>query len=335
LPKVSVIIPCYNEQATIALTLDSIYKQTYPRQELQVIIADGLSTDQTRFEIDRFKSEHSDLTIQVVDNPGRAIPSGLNIAIANSNGQYLIRMDAHSIPYPDYIEQCLFDLRKGLGDNVGGIWEILPGGNGWIARAIAEAASHPLGVGDASYRISNKAGVVDTVPFGAFSRKLYEEIGPFDETLLTNEDYEFNTRITKSGKKVWLDPAIRSVYYARATLRQLAKQYWRYGYWKQQMLKRYPTTARWRQILPPLFSLSLLVLTFLAIFVNLARLALGLEILIYILILEIASFYISIKKNDAILPLGIPAAIAVMHVSWGLGFCWSFVHDVFNAGQKK
>ena len=103
---------------------------------------------------------------------------------------------------------------------------------------------------------------MDTVPFGAFRRSLIDKIGLFDETLLTNEDYEFNTRIRQSGGRVWLDPEIVTVYYARSTLRDLARQYWRYGYWKFRMLRRYPDTLRWRQALPPLFVASLIGLTF-------------------------------------------------------------------------
>ena len=127
-----------------------------------------------------------------------------------------------------------------------------------MAQSIAAAASHPLGVGDALYRHASKASQVDTVPFGAFKRELLALVGFFDESLLTNEDYEFNTRIRKSGGTIWLDPAIRSVYFARPTLAALARQYSRYGFWKWRMLRRYPETLRWRQGLPPLFVLSLL-----------------------------------------------------------------------------
>ena len=110
------------------------------------------------------------------------------------------------------------------------------------------------------YRLAAAPGAVDTVPFGAFRRSLIERIGPFDETLLTNEDYEFNTRIRQRGGTVWLDPAIRSVYFARPDLAALARQYFRYGFWKFRMLQRYPGTVRWRQALPPLFVASLVAL---------------------------------------------------------------------------
>jgi len=167
-----------------------------------------------------------------VDNPRRSIPSAVNCAIQNSRGEIIVRLDAHSKPYPDYVQNCVDALEQGRGDTIGGVWEIHPGAPTWIARSIAVAAAHPLGVGDAFYRHTKVAAEVDTVPFGSFRRSLVDRVGYFDESLLTNEDYEFYVRVRNAGGRIWLDPAIRSVYFARSTLGQLARQYRRYGFWK-------------------------------------------------------------------------------------------------------
>jgi succinoglycan biosynthesis protein ExoA len=228
MPKVSVIVPCYNEQATIRLLLDALRKQTFPCANMEVVIADGLSTDGTREAIAAFQADFPDLSVRVIDNTLRTIPSGVNRAIEASRGGIILRLDAHSKPFPDYVENCVKALEEGQGDNVGGVWEIQPGADTWIAKSIAVAAAHPLGVGDALYRHARYAAEVDTVPFGSFKRELISRIGFFDESLLTNEDYEFNARIRKAGGRIWLDPSIRSVYFARSTLQELARQYWRY-----------------------------------------------------------------------------------------------------------
>ena len=264
--NVSIIVPCYNEEATIQLLLESISRQTYPITDLEVILADGMSTDRTRLKVAVFQEANPDLKIKIVDNPKRIIPAALNAGLRVAQGEIVVRLDGHSMPYPDYVEQCVADLQLGQGDNVGGVWEIRPGNETWLANSIAVAAAHPLGVGDARYRLVSRAGAVDTVPFGSFKRQLFERIGEFDETLLTNEDYEFNSRIRKQGGTIWLDPAIRSVYFARSNLGELARQYWRYGFWKSRMLRRYPETLRWRQALPPLFVLGVAGLGILAIF---------------------------------------------------------------------
>lgn len=325
LPKVSVIVPCYNEQPTIRLLLEALYEQTFPRAEMEVIVADGRSTDGTRDAIAAFQQDFSELSVRVVENKNRSIPAALNRAIEAARGEIILRLDAHSRPYPDYVAKSVSALLEGRGENVGGVWEIHPGAQSWVAQSIAAAAAHPLGVGDALYRHAREAAEVDTVPFGAFRRSMIDRIGYFDESLLTNEDYEFNVRIRRAGGKIWLDPAIRSVYYARATFLELARQYWRYGFWKWRMLRRYPDTVRWRQALPPLFVLSLILLLVLSIFFPLARVLLIGELVLYAGILVLAGLLAAYRQRRWSLLLGLPLAIAIMHVSWGSGFVGSML----------
>ncbi|HPH95351.1 MAG TPA: glycosyltransferase family 2 protein [Anaerolineaceae bacterium] len=322
---VSIIIPCYNEEATISLLLTGLLEQTYALERLEVVIADGLSTDQTRARIAAFQTAHPELAVQVVDNPKKNIPAALNAAMRAARGEIFVRLDAHSIPSPDYVARCVEALETEKGENVGGVWQIRPGADTWLAKSIAAAAAHPFGVGDAQYRYTTRAAEVDTVPFGAFRRSLVDRIGGFDETLLTNEDYEFNVRIRQSGGKVWLDPAIRSAYFARSTPGELARQYWRYGYWKARMLRRYPRTLRWRQGLPPLFVISLAVLLLLAPWTWLAQAALLAELALYALVIFTAGMQVALRQHAAFYFVGVPLAIAVMHFCWGSGFLWSLV----------
>jgi len=329
-PLVTVIVPCYNEEATIALLLDAVYRQTWPINEIEVLIADGISTDNTRERIIEFKNRCPELEVHIIENPLRIIPAALNCALRAAQGEYIVRLDAHSMPAPNYIERCLENLKNNMGDTVGGIWQIEPGAETWMAQAIAIAAAHPLGVGDARYRYSHRPGEVDTVPFGAFRRDLIEKIGYFDEELLTNEDYEFNARILRGGGRVWFDPDIRSVYFARPDLNALARQYWRYGYWKFRMLRRYPGSLRWRQALPPLFVLGVSLLAVFGIFQETIWWLLLAGLLFYFLILLAASLPLAVRKRDIRLVVSIPLAISVMHFSWGSGFLWSMVYLWFG-----
>ena len=329
-PSVSVIIPCRNEEKTIHLVLDAIHAQTYPRELQQVVIADGFSEDRTREQIESFKTSHPDLDVMVVNNPKRIIPAGLNAAILASSGDLIVRMDAHSIPNPDYVALCVDALERNVAQNVGGVWNIQPGSNSWIARSIAAAAGNPLAVGDARYRFTDKAAYVDTVPYGSYKRELFNQIGLFDETLLANEDYELNTRIIQSGGKIWLDPKIRCVYFARSSLRALSKQYYGYGYWKFQMLKRYPETLRWRQALPPAFILGLFLLLLAGIFWKPALILFAIALGLYLLVLLGVGIHMASKKSDILLIIGIPLAIITMHFSWGAGF----IAGAFGAHKK-
>jgi glycosyltransferase involved in cell wall biosynthesis len=323
MPKVSVIIPCRDEEKTIRLLLEALHGQTFPTGQMEVVISDGHSKDRTRQVIEGFQSKHTDLTIKVVDNTARTIPAALNTAIQHAAGEIIVRLDAHSVPQPDYVQRCVENLEAGKGKNVGGVWQIEPGDDTWVARSIAAAAAHPLGVGDAKYRYTDNPEAVDTVPFGAFYRKLIDEIGGFDETLLANEDYEFNARVRQSGGVVWLDPDIKATYFARHSLSALAKQYWRYGYWKVRMLRRYPGTVRWRQALPPAFIFSILILILLSFAWPQAWLILGLEVVSYALALLLVGLQVALTQKSLSHLIGVPLAIATMHFSWGCAFLWS------------
>ncbi|MCE5208193.1 MAG: glycosyltransferase family 2 protein [Chloroflexi bacterium] len=326
--EVSIIVPCLNEEATIDLLLNAIRGQSFPLSDMEIVIADGMSTDHTRDRITAYQSKYPEIKIILVDNPKRIIPSGLNCAITASTGEYIIRLDGHSIPDPDYVAKCVDLLKAGVAENVGGLWLIQPPSNHWVARSIAAAAANPIGVGDARYRYGQTAGYVDTVPFGSFNRKLFQKTGLFNENLETNEDYEFNVRIRAGGGRIWFDPQIRSIYFSRSDFISLMKQYFRYGYWKLQMLICFPGTLRWRQALPPLFVMSIIILGIAGIWLPAARFLLAGMMLIYVLVLIAASVPQAIKNKDLRILIGIPISIAIMHITWGSGFLWSMVKSL-------
>lgn len=320
---VSVIVPCYNEEKNISFLLEALNQQTYPHELVEIIIIDGQSTDKTLTVIDNEKEKIKKLRIKVITNPQKNIPSALNIGIRNSSGDIIVRMDAHSIPDPNYIKFCVEDLNNKMGSNVGGRWVIIPGSGSKMGKCISLAASHPFGVGDAKYRYSSEPGYVDTVPFGSFYRTLIDEIGYFNEDLLANEDYEFNVRIRNSGKKIYFDPRIKTQYISRDTILSLSKQYWRYGYWKFRMLRKYPDTIRWRQAIPPLFVTGIILLILMSIFIPIVWSLLSIISLLYVLILIIGTLSVIDLKTESYCLFGTPIAIIVMHFSWGLGFLFS------------
>ena len=200
-PGISIVIPCFNEEKNIAALLDSIRMQTIALDLIEIIIADGLSTDNTRKIIQQYSISHPELQIHTIDNEKRVIPTGLNKAIRAAEGEIILRMDAHALPAVDYVARSVATLKEGLGDNVGGVIDIRPSEETWIARAIAIATAHPLGVGDAKYRWGTKASEADTVAFGCFYKSTVEKVGYFNESLLVNEDYEFNARLRNLGLK--------------------------------------------------------------------------------------------------------------------------------------
>jgi GT2 family glycosyltransferase len=292
-----------------------------------VVIADGMSTDKTRDAIEVFADNHKELNIRVVDNPKRHIPAALNTAINASTGQYIVRLDAHCIPERTYVARCIAHLKNDTAENIGGVWIIEPGDTTPIARAIAVAASNVIGTGNAAYRqAGSDEGFSDTVPFGSYKRSLFDKIGPYDERLLSNEDYDLNVRIRKAGGQVYLDPNIQCIYFARTTLKSLAKQYWRYGFWKVKMLSKYPDSIRWRQALPPLFVLSLAVLLSISIFMPVCLLLTAALLSLYLAMVAISVVIDKRSENLTFMEKILStAAVITMHFSWASGFLVSLV----------
>mgnify|MGYP001617733832 CR=1 FL=1 len=318
--NVSVVIPCRNEESRITSLLDALMTQSPGPGPMEIVVADGMSDDGTRSRLGEYASSRPKWRLRVVDNLHRTIPAGLNVALRAATGNVIVRLDAHSSPAPDYIERCLTILEETHAANVGGVWDIEPGAETWVARSIAAAAADPLGAGDARYRTGGAAGPVDTVPFGAFRREWLERVGGYDESLQTNEDYELNWRIRKAGGVVWFDPSIRCKYYARARLRDLARQYARYGFWKARMVLRHTGSLRWRQFLPAGFvSASLLLLAF-AAFAAWAWPVLLAGWVLYALVLLSRGIVLAFRWHEAALAAGVPVALAVMHLCWGGAF---------------
>ena len=320
---VSVVIPCYNEQGFIAKSLESLSDQ-YDEEHYEIIIVDGLSADQTRKEIAEFMKEHKHLSVRIVDNPARNIPTALNLGVQNACGEIIARMDAHAVPPKGYIRRCVEVLTQAGVGVVGMPCHIKPGQQTLIAEAIAIAVSHSFGIGDAKYRLSQSKlsqESVDTVAFSCFRKSLWEELGGFNESLLTNEDYDFNYRVRKLGWQVILDRSGSCDYFARPTLSQLSQQYRRYGYWKAQMVKLHPRSIKLRHMVAPAFVASIIFLMLAGFFLRSAWVVLSLELLLYFLLGFYFGLKVALKSSRGIaMMLVMPIVFFTIHVSWGTSF---------------
>lgn len=226
--KVAVVIPTLNEEKFIARCLDSVISQSYPFADIDVMVVDGGSKDRTKEIVTAYNKKHPN--IRLLTNPRRIQSIAFNIGVQNSSAPYIVRLDAHALYKPYYIEGCM----KGLeGDpkrgNVGGQWDIQPQNDSLWATTNAILNYSKFGIGGASYRVGAQAGNVDTVPFGSFPRTMIEKIGGMRDDLPRGEDNEFNSRIKKAGYDIYFDPAIECVYYARPTLKASCKQMYANG----------------------------------------------------------------------------------------------------------
>jgi glycosyltransferase involved in cell wall biosynthesis len=272
-----------------------------------------MSDDGTRDILDRLAA--GDPRIRYVDNPTRRTPNGLNLAIAASRGDVIVRCDGHAELPPRYIGRAVELLAETGAVNVGGVQHAE--GVGWLQRAIAFAMSSPIGVGDARFHYGGEAGPVDTVYLGVFRRDALVAAGLFDETLTRNQDYELNIRLRDNGGVVWFDPTLRVTYRPRQTLGGLWRQYFQYGQWKRRVIRMHPGSTRLRQLVPPLFVVALVVSLVVAF--TPWRLLGAVVPGLYVAVLSLGTLRQLVKTHDSA-ALGFPAAIATMHIAWALGF---------------
>ena len=245
-PLVTIAMPCLDEAKHIDACLQSVQAQTYPRDQVEILVADGGSTDGTRDVLARLA--RADARIRVIDNPDRIQSAGLNRILGEARGDVVVRMDVHCEYAPDYVEKCMAVLERTGADNVGGAQRCL--GRTSFEEAVCAALRSPLGVGGAAYRSPDNEGFVDTVFLGAYRRGVFDRIGPWDPGALTNEDAELNQRLVDSGGRIYLSRDIVVHYVPRGSLPALARQYYRYGRGRARTLLKHRRFLTIRPALP-------------------------------------------------------------------------------------
>lgn len=321
-PFVSIVLPVRNEERHIRACLSHLLDQDYPRDRLEILVVDGESTDQTRREVLEIQQKVGSHRLRLLNNPGRIVPVALNIGIGAARGELIVRMDGHTVPERDYVRSCVRALEESGADNVGG--PMRPHGENDFGKAVAAALQHPFGVGDARFHLEGESGLVDTVYMGAFRRDIFERTGLFDESMVRNQDYEMNVRIRGAGGRIYLDPRIRSRYTPRGSFSKLWKQYFEYGWWRVETIRRHRWSARWRQLLPATFVVTLAGLIVLSPFWGLARIGLALLAVAYLGAVGIAVVGLRDRLSTRAL-LRLPAAFIAMHFGYGTGFLLNLV----------
>jgi glycosyltransferase involved in cell wall biosynthesis len=316
--SVSVIVPCRNEEKYIGHCLDSILASDYPPDRLQIVVADGQSSDGTREILVRYAAAHP--AIVLLDNPEGSTPAGLNAAIRAASGDIIIRMDAHVLYAPDYIGRLVKGLLESGADNVGGVLETVPADDSLTAKAIAIGISHRFGVGNAHFRVgARERREVDTVPFGCFRREVFQRVGLFDEELIRNQDDEFNFRLITRGGRVLLLPDVRCRYFARQSLGQLSRMYYQYGYFKPLVARKVGRVMTVRQLIPALLLLSMLVSAMVGVWLPAAAVVFSLLVLSYgcmVLLCSLNEARAHGFRCGAVLTTVFP----ILHFSYGFGF---------------
>jgi glycosyltransferase involved in cell wall biosynthesis len=298
---VSIIIPCRNEQDFIAECLDSVVAQNFYKDNLEVLVVDGMSEDKTRQIIKEYAEKHP--FIKLKENPKKIAPCALNMGIKSAKGDVIMRMDAHAVYAEDYVSKCLKYMEEYKADNVGGIIKTVTRKQGLMPKAITICLSHFFGAGNSLFRIGAEKPVwSDTVFGGCYKKSIFDKIGLFNENLERSQDMEFNLRLKRAGGKILLAPDIISYYYSKSSLKDFFWHNIKDGTWSVYSLKFVKMPFSLRHYVPLIFVLTL-----------------PLSFWPYILVSLYFSFKIAAKEKRTGLFFVMPLVFGTRHLAYGLG----------------
>jgi succinoglycan biosynthesis protein ExoA len=320
--ETTIIVPVLNERPTIEAALDAALGQGLEIGSFEVIVVDGGSDDGTRQALD-LRAAH-DQRLRVLDNPEGGTPQALNIGLAAARGRYWVRLDGHSTFPSDFVGRLLEHLRAGRAEAAGGI--VRGVGEGPFGRAAAAVQDSRFGVGNARHHYATAMSYIDHLSHGVYRMDLSRTIGGFDESLVRNQDYDFDYRYGLAGGRILLDASISFERSVRNSPGSLARQFHEYGYWKYVVLRRHPRSFHLRWLAPPVLVTSLSVGVGLS-WTTGGRLLLGVVSTAYSATVAAAAVTLSRRGDGRNLP-HVAAAMITMHISWGSGFVRSALQPV-------
>ncbi len=314
----SVICPVYNEEKYILNCIQSIALQDYPKESLEVLFVDGMSTDATRSIIEEQAVIYP--YIRLIDNPMKIVPYAMNKGIEHTKGDVIIRIDAHTSYEPNYFSALVRSLYELNGDDVGSVCKTEVLNKTPKTLAIREVLSNKFGVGNSVFRTGvSEVQQVDTVPFGCWRREVFDKYGKYDVRLVRNQDIELSKRIIRGGGKIFIIPDTFCTYYARESFKALAQN--NYGNGKWIILTVFYTgevnSLSPRHFVPLVFILSLLIPLFVAIFLHPVFLVAGASLLAYCIVIGTVSYKLAKEKKLSFLRL--MQSFIILHTSYGWG----------------
>lgn len=314
----SVICPILKEEKYIAQFLDSLLKQDYPKDDLEILLVDGMSTDRTRDIIDEYVSKYP--FIRLIDNPDKFVSYAMNRGIEAAKGDILMRVDAHSSYQPDYFSVLVKGLKRLHADNVGTVCKTDVLHKTPKTLAIREVLCNKFGVGNSTFRIGvDHEQEVETVPFGCWPREVFEKYGMYDLRLRRNQDIELNKRILRGGGKIYILPDTYCTYLARESWYKLAQNNYANGMWNILTVFYTKTfsSLSLRHFVPLMFLLSLIVPLALALFWWPFALVSAASLFTYTALLSAVSIKLAAQKHLNFFYL--LTTFFVLHLSYGWG----------------
>lgn len=327
---IAVVMPVRNESAFLGQTLDQIYHQDYPMEKVEVVVAEGCSTDNTREIALGFKGRFGSL--KVLDNT-RCLPSsGRNVGVKNTTAPYIIVIDGHThLPSKDILADMVQLFESTGAHCLCRPQPLMPPDINEFERSVAICRSSSLGHKPGSEIYADDERYVDPTSSGAmYRREVFERIGYFDEEFDACEDVDFNYRVHIHGMKAFLSPKLAVCYYPRSSLRGLWRQMVRYGQGRHRFSLKHGVFSP-IQWLAAAGVAGFALLLLLALASSAAREVFTTVTGLYMLLIIFFSFYLAVREKQLGCLLYGPVIFPAIH--FGLG--WGYLSGIIQRLMRR
>lgn len=329
---VTVVVPMRNEERHIEACLHSLLNQTFPPAQYEIVVADGCSTDNSSHIVEGMRA--GSVRIRLLTNRSKHTPAGMNLGIKSATGNIVVIAGAHTLYPPEFIENCILWMNKTEADVVGGPVKIASVRGGLGVRVASLILTSRFGVGNSRFRVSSDAEYVDSVPFGAYRKSIFDRIGLFNERLTRNQDNDLSARIRHVGGRIFLTPALTTTYIPTTGFIDLLRQAFTKSQWHMLTLYENVRALGIRHLTPAIF---VIVLIFLSI-------ASGWSLVAKVLLVTIALSYLLVGEwfaldptlgSSTLLRLALPFACLPFHLAYGLGTLLGVRRLIFRTASGR
>lgn len=329
------IVPCRNEEGYIRACLESILRNTYSPEQMEILVVDGMSDDKTLETIARMQEEWPG-RIRLIQNEKRILAAAWNLGIVQGQGDIIMGLNAHGVFDARYIETCVRALETTGVDYCGGVIRTHPRSNGLVARSIARVLSSPFGVGGSRFRTGVSRPVeADTAAFGGYRRRVFERVGLFDERLTRSQDFDFHLRMKEAGCRILLHPDMACDYYVRTELGRFVKDYVRNGFWLTYPLRYNRRFFSWRHFVPCLCVIALVVILLLSMIVPPLLWLVAAFVALYVAANVFFSLKEARKAQETAFLLTLPPLYALLHATYGLGSVFGLAKAIADRRYER
>ena len=335
--KVSIIITARNEEKYLPMLFEDILNQTFPLQNIEVVLMDSNSTDNTRLVMEEFKKNNETLSVQIVTNERQIQAAGFNEGVKHATGDVVLKIDAHSRIPADFVQKNVDEILAGAYVCGGNRPTVVDSADDF-SKTLHIVEESALGSSIANYRKSDVKRKVNSIFHGMYRKEVFDKVGLADERLLRTEDNEFHYRVRKAGYDIIFNPEIESYQYIRPTFTKMIQQKFANGYWIGLTSHVCRDCLSLFHFGPGVFVATLLVLMMLT---PVSFVPLLTVVFLYLLaVLGLSVFEISKQKFNPTLLL-IPFIMIAIHFAYGVGtikgwiFGFEFKKKYFDEEEKS